>query len=83
MAKNRFMYRIRKKAADQKIVEFIAEYNGVSRDVVKRLMHKYLVKAAPDRYAHLPNSGEPTSQVLTMSYAELDSALTEGLGVAK
>ncbi|WP_204079938.1 hypothetical protein [Mycobacterium riyadhense] len=74
---------LEKGTAEQQVVEFIANYNGVSRDVIDRLTHKYWVKAEPERYAHLSSFDEPTSRVLTMSYNELDVMLTEGLGVGK
>ncbi|VAZ61074.1 hypothetical protein LAUMK22_02883 [Mycobacterium kansasii] len=68
---------LQKSVADKQVVEFIATYNGVSRDVVERFMHKYSVTAMPSSYAHLSSSDEPTSRVLTMSYDELDAALAE------
>ena len=70
---------VEKDAGDQQVIRFIADYNGVSPDTVQRLVHKYSVKAEPGRYAHLAASDEPTSQVLTLSYDELDALLTEGL----
>lgn len=72
---------LQKSVADQQVVEFIATYNGVSRDVVERVMHKYSVRAMPSSYAHLSSSDEPTSRVLTMSYDELDATLADGLNV--
>ncbi len=71
---------LEKGAADDEIVQFIADYNDVSRDTVQRLVYKYSVKAQPARYAHLATADEPTSRVLTLSYDELDAILIDGLG---
>jgi len=73
---------LEKGAADEHVVQFIADYNGVSRDTVRRLMHRYSVKTEPARYAYLTAADEPTSRILTVTYAELDAMLTDGLATA-
>ncbi|MBY0387387.1 MAG: hypothetical protein K2X56_04580 [Mycobacterium pseudokansasii] len=69
--------------ADQRVVDFIADHNDVSRDVIRKFTHKYSVQRHPNRCAHLSSSDEPMSRVLTMSYDELDSMLIYGLSGIK
>jgi hypothetical protein len=70
---------LEKGAADERVSEFIAEYNNISPDVVRQLLHKYSLKLELEHYAYLPSSDEPISRILTLSYGELDSMLMDGL----
>jgi hypothetical protein len=70
---------LNKESADERTVQFIANYNSVEEDVVRQFIHKYSLREHPDHVAYLSPADEPKSRVLVESYDALDSMLTDGL----
>lgn len=68
-----------KEAPDERVVQLIADFNHVGKDVVRQSIHKYSLRERPGRYAYLSPADEPKSRILVESYGALDATLTEGL----